>query len=69
LYLSVLHFQGHSIGTRPLLFLGVLLIISGLQIGFFGLIADLIVSLSHKNSPPHFLLKYASDEVSKKFVK
>lgn len=64
LYLSILHFQGHSIGTRPLLFLGMLLIISGLQIGFFGLIADLMISLSHKDGLPQFLLKYSSDKVS-----
>ncbi len=43
-YLSILHFQGHSIGTRPLLTLSVLLIISGLQIISTGLIAEMVVS-------------------------
>lgn len=42
-YLSVLWFMGHGIGTRPLLTLGVLLALVGLQSAFFGLIAELIV--------------------------
>lgn len=44
IYLSVLHFQGQSIGTRPLLTFAVLLIISGLQIILTGLIAEMIVN-------------------------
>lgn len=44
IYLTILHFQGYSIGTRPLLTLSVLLIISGLQIISTGLIAEMIVS-------------------------
>lgn len=62
LYLSVLHFQGEAIGRRPLLFLGMLLIISGLQAGFTGLIADLILNISSKNEDnSKILLKYNSD--------
>lgn len=45
-YLSIQHFQGYSIGTRPLLTLSVLLIISGLQIISTGLIAEMLVSRS-----------------------
>lgn len=48
IYLSMEHFKGHSIGTRPLLTFSVLLIISGLQIISTGLIAEMIVS-KHKS--------------------
>ena len=61
LYLSALHFMGYPIGTRPLLFLGVLLIISGIQVGFTGLIADLILNVSSKSEKrADILLKYQS---------
>ncbi len=63
-YLSILHFLGEAIGTRPLLFLGLLLIISGFQVLFTGLLADLFISLSHKDGPPPVLLKYSSDKKS-----
>ncbi len=63
LYLSVLHFQGEAIGRRPLLFLGGLLIIAGLQAGFTGLIADLILNISNRNEDgSKILLKYSSEE-------
>lgn len=42
-YLSVLHFQGHSIGNRPLLIFGVLFVLAGIQLFFTGLLGDLIV--------------------------
>lgn len=48
IYLSIQHFQGYSIGTRPLLTLSALLIIAGLQIISTGLIAEMIVS-KHKS--------------------
>jgi membrane-bound ClpP family serine protease len=44
LYLSVLKIQGNSIGGRPLLIFGILLIIVGIQLFTSGLIAELIVS-------------------------
>lgn len=63
LYLTIIHFQGEAIGRRPLLFLGMLLIISGLQVGLTGLIADLVLSLSRKKENiSEFLLKYTSDK-------
>jgi glycosyltransferase involved in cell wall biosynthesis len=43
IYLSVLWFLGQSIGTRPLLTLGVLLTIMGLQFLSFGLLGELLV--------------------------
>lgn len=61
LYLSILHFQGESIGRRPLLTLGMLLIISGLQVGLTGLIADLVLNVSNKNQESNISLKYSSE--------
>jgi glycosyltransferase involved in cell wall biosynthesis len=43
-YLSVLWCFGSSIGSRPLLLFGVLLMIIGVQTTFFGLLAELIVN-------------------------
>jgi glycosyltransferase involved in cell wall biosynthesis len=59
IYLTIIHFQGHAIGERPLLFLGVLLIISGFQILFTGFLADLIINVSHKKNN-EFFLKYST---------
>jgi len=44
LYLSILWFQGHGIGQRPLLFLGVLLVVVGTQSFSLGLIGEMITS-------------------------
>ncbi|MBI4240678.1 MAG: glycosyltransferase family 2 protein [Candidatus Rokubacteria bacterium] len=46
-YLSVLWLLGYGIGYRPLLFLGILLIIVGVQLGCFGLVAEMLTQLSH----------------------
>ena len=59
-YLTVLWTQSIPIGTRPLLALGVLLVVIGGQTVFTGLLADLIVNLSHEKNR-EFPLKYASD--------
>lgn len=62
LYLSILHFMGQAIGTRPLLLLGLLLMILGIQIGFTGLIADLVLNVSSKKqNTSEMMLKYSSD--------
>lgn len=42
-YLTILWFMGHPVGTRPLLTLGVLLTITGVQILCVGLVAEVIV--------------------------
>lgn len=42
-YLTIVWFRGESIGRRPLLFLGILLIITGIQLFTSGLLAELIV--------------------------
>jgi len=42
-YLTILRISGESIGSRPLLFLGVLLIVVGIQLLTFGLLAQMVV--------------------------
>ncbi len=44
-YLTILWFQGYGIGNRPLLFLGILLIIVGMQSFSIGLIGEMITNL------------------------
>ncbi|OGH05953.1 MAG: glycosyl transferase [Candidatus Levybacteria bacterium RBG_16_35_11] len=48
IYLSVLRFYGETIGNRPLLIFGVLMVITGLQIFFTGFLADLIIHVTRK---------------------
>src|SRR3989344_56067 len=60
-YLTFLRFEGYSIGRRPLLFLGMLLVISGLQIFFTGFLADLILHSFGKEKEDKATLKYSSD--------
>lgn len=56
-YLSVLWFTGQGIGDRPLLILGVLLIIVGVQSISFGLIAELIARTSYAASDPPYSIR------------
>jgi len=49
-YLAVLWFSGQHIGHRPLLLLGTLLMIIGIQFIFFGLLGELIVFSSPKET-------------------
>ncbi|HZQ66361.1 MAG TPA: glycosyltransferase family 2 protein [Gaiellaceae bacterium] len=44
IYLTVVKVMGHAIGQRPLLILGVLLVVVGLQVFSLGLITELITS-------------------------
>jgi len=48
-YLAMLRFQGETIGRRPLLFFGMLLVLSGLQVFFTGFLADLMINLSRQS--------------------
>lgn len=48
-YLTILRFQGETIGRRPLLFFGMLLVLSGLQVFFTGFLADLMINLSRQS--------------------
>jgi len=67
LYLTYIHtFLGQAIYRRPILFGGVLLVISGFQVFFTGFLADLMINLSfgspgQASSPHNFPLKYSSE--------
>lgn len=60
IYLSILHFQGEAIGNRPLLLLGILLILTGFQVLFTGFLADLFLHLSQRGNGKDKVLKYES---------
>jgi len=61
LYLSIAKiFFGQGIGERPLLFLGMLLVLGGFQVLFTGFLADLIINNSNKKDK-EFLLKYSTE--------
>jgi len=68
LYLTYIHtFLGQPIYRRPILFGGVLFVVSGLQIFFTGFLADLMINISHEPkmldvANEHFSLKYSSDK-------
>ncbi len=49
-YLAILWFSGEYIGNRPLLLLGTLMIIVGVQILVFGLLGELITSTTYESS-------------------
>ncbi len=51
-YLSIGWFFGRWIGARPLLLLGALMIITGIQLVSFGLLAEMIVYGSHREVDP-----------------
>jgi glycosyltransferase involved in cell wall biosynthesis len=68
-YLTLLRIFGESIGRRPLLFFGMLLILAGFQIFFTGFLADLMINISRNKesldeSHVHFPLKYSPEKVS-----
>jgi dolichol-phosphate mannosyltransferase len=59
LYLTLIWlFTDQSIGDRPLLMLGVLLIIVGVQFISMGLIADLIVSIERNRESPQSTVRH-----------
>lgn len=60
-YLTYLRILGETIGQRPLLFFGMLLVISGFQLFFTGFLADLIINISSKQKKD-FVLKYSSED-------
>ncbi len=66
LYLSIIHFMGATIGTRPLLVFGVLFVIAGFQVLFTGFLADLLINISHNprftdEENMHFPVKFSTD--------
>ncbi len=52
LYLTVLRLSGESIGQRPLLFLGVLLIVVGIQLLSIGLLGQMLVLVRRDRAGP-----------------
>lgn len=60
-YLFVLKIIGEGIGDRPLLFLGILLVLSGFQVLFTGFLADIIINTSSKETKD-FPIKYSSEK-------
>lgn len=69
MYLWIVQLQGHSIGRRPLLFVGFFVLISGLQIFFTGFLADLIINTTYvpKDGNTHMYryLKYATEKIAR----
>lgn len=64
IYLAVLRFQGESIGNRPLLLFGILLVLAGIQVFFTGFLADLVLHVNQNNEQTDsssYILKYSSD--------
>lgn len=54
LYLTILKLTGVSIGNRPLLFLGILLIVVGIQLLTFGLLAQMVVLARRESAGSSF---------------
>ena len=63
LYLTVLKLEGHAIGQRPLLILGVLLVVVGLQFFSLGLISELITSQHEERAGERERMELHVDEV------
>lgn len=58
LYLAIVKLSGESIGGRPLLLLGVLLIIVGIQLIGMGLLGEMVVRVYHESQrKPIYVLK------------
>lgn len=68
LYLFIYQLQGHSIGRRPLLFVGFFSVLAGLQVFFSGFLADLMINLTRtpqltEDGVGHFL-KFSTEKDS-----
>ena len=62
-YLTLLKLDGHAIGKRPLLILGVLLVVVGLQFFSLGLISELITSQHEERAGPRERTELHVDEI------
>ena len=63
-YLVIVHFQGQRIGNRPLLIFGALFVLAGIQIGFCGFLADLILLVAP--SPQETPIRFSTDKMEEK---
>jgi dolichol-phosphate mannosyltransferase len=62
-YLTILKLGGHAIGGRPLLTLGVLLVVVGLQFFSLGLISEMITSHHEERAPERERTELLVDEI------
>ena len=62
-YLTILKIGGHAIGERPLLTLGVLLVVVGLQFFSLGLISEMITSHHEERAPDRERAELLVDEI------
>jgi hypothetical protein len=62
-YLTVIWFWGHAIGHRPLLTLGVLLVVVGIQFVSLGLLSELITSQHEERLDERERIESLVDEV------
>jgi len=62
-YLTVLKATGHAIGQRPLLTLGVLLVVVGMQFFSLGLISEMITSHHEERAPERERSELLVDEI------
>ena len=62
-YLTVVKFEGHAIGQRPLLILGVLLVVVGLQFFSLGLISELVTNQHEERTSARERAELDVDEV------
>ena len=62
-YLTILKIGGHAIGERPLLTLGVLLVVVGLQFFSLGLISEMITSHHEERAPERERAELLVDEI------
>jgi glycosyltransferase involved in cell wall biosynthesis len=62
-YLTIVKALGHAIGGRPLLLLGVLLVVVGLQFFSLGLISEMITSQHEERAPERERAEALVDEV------
>lgn len=63
LYLSMLWFWGHPIGQRPLLTLGVLLVVVGIQLVSLGLLSEMVTSQHEERMDERARIELMVDEV------
>lgn len=60
IYLQIVHVAGEQIASRPLFFVSLIMIVSGLQVFFTGFLADLLINVTNPKEKI-FLLKYSSE--------
>ena len=62
-YLTVIKALGHAIGQRPLLMLGVLLVVIGMQFFSLGLISEMITSHHEERAQERERVELLVDEI------